>query len=74
MRSMANSPLDGSNIPLGSGDPAPDTSGAARLRWETPQLATHESLTVLTKHFFGPAGVAFALQITCGVSGQKFGC
>jgi hypothetical protein len=35
---------------------------------------THESLTVMTKHFFGPAGVAFALQITCGVSGSKFGC
>jgi hypothetical protein len=31
-------------------------------------------MTVLTKHFFGPAGVAFALQINCGVSGQKFGC
>lgn len=47
---------------------------AVRRAWTTPQLATHESLTVLTQHFFGPAGVAFALQINCGVSGNKFGC
>jgi hypothetical protein len=45
-----------------------------RLVWNTPRLTTHESLTVLTQHFFGPAGVAFALQITCGISGNKFGC
>jgi hypothetical protein len=71
---MAHSPSDGSNDPISSADRAPATAGVARLRWETPQLATHESLTVMTKHFFGPAGVAFALQITCGVSGSKFGC
>jgi len=47
---------------------------ASRRPWMTPQLATHESLTVMTQHFFGPAGVAFALQINCGVSGKKFGC
>jgi len=47
---------------------------AGRRPWTTPQLVTHESLTVMTQHFFGPAGVAFALQINCGVSGKKFGC
>ena len=47
---------------------------AARIRWVTPRLETHESLTVLTQHFFGPAGVAYALQVGCGVSGKKFGC
>jgi hypothetical protein len=71
---MAHSPADNSNDPISSADRSPSESGTARLRWETPQLATHESLTVLTKHFFGPAGVAFALQITCGISGSKFGC
>jgi hypothetical protein len=47
---------------------------APRRVWTAPQLTTHESLTVLTQHFFGPAGVALALQINCGVSGKKFGC
>lgn len=47
---------------------------APRRAWTTPKLATHESLNVMTQHFFGPAGVAFALQINCGVSGNKFGC
>jgi hypothetical protein len=51
-----------------------EPSTAVRRAWTTPQLATHESLTVMTQHFFGPAGVAFALQINCGVSGKKFGC
>ena len=46
----------------------------ARLSWVTPRLETHESLTVLTQHFFGPAGVMYALQVGCGVSGKKFGC
>jgi len=47
---------------------------AVRRAWVTPALTTHESLTVMTQHFFGPAGVALALQINCGVSGHKFGC
>ena len=51
-----------------------EPSAGGRRAWITPQLATHESLTVMTQHFFGPAGVAFALQINCGVSGKKFGC
>ena len=55
-------------------DAAPIGESAARKPWATPLLATHESLTVMTQHFFGPAGVAFALQINCGVSGKKFGC
>jgi hypothetical protein len=46
----------------------------ARRPWATPRLTAHESLTVMTQHFFGPAGVALALQINCGVSGHKFGC
>ena len=45
-----------------------------RRAWTTPELVTHESLQVLTQHFFGPAGALFALQIGCGVSGKKFGC
>jgi len=54
---------------------APPSGGElARKPWATPRLAAHESLTVMTQHFFGPAGVAFALQINCGVSGKKFGC
>lgn len=55
-------------------DPERHEPPAARLPWSTPRLETHESLTVLTQHFFGPVGVAFALQIGCGVSGKKFGC
>ena len=47
---------------------------APRRAWTTPALVTHESLQVLTQHFFGAAGAAFALQIGCGVSGKKFGC
>jgi len=54
--------------------PSVSTAHAARRPWTTPQLTMHESLTVMTQHFFGPAGVAFALQINCGVSGKKFGC
>jgi hypothetical protein len=54
--------------------PSVSVTRAARRPWTTPQLTTHESLTVMTQHFFGPAGVAFALQINCGVSGKKFGC
>jgi hypothetical protein len=73
---MSHSPVDRPNLVPGSTESAAQRARpeAARRPWVTPQLATHESMTVLTKHFFGPAGVAFALQINCGVSGQKFGC
>jgi hypothetical protein len=58
--------------------PNPEQNGsqrpAPRRPWVAPVIAKHESLTVLTQHFFGPAGVLFALQINCGVSGNKFGC
>jgi hypothetical protein len=54
---------------------APSTERPApRRAWTSPELVTHESLQVLTQHFFGPAGALFALQIGCGVSGKKFGC
>jgi hypothetical protein len=66
---------DSSSSEIGEHVPAREPERrAARRPWVTPKLATHESLTVLTQHFFGPAGVAFALQIGCGVSGKKFGC
>ena len=64
---------DAARPPL-KADAADSARASTRKPWATPQLATHESLTVMTQHFFGPAGVAFALQINCGVSGKKFGC
>ena len=47
---------------------APSTERTApRRAWTSPELVTHESLTVLTQHFFGPLGSLLALQITCSI-------
>ena len=54
---------------------APSTERpAARRAWTTPELVTHESLTVLTQHFFGPAGAILALQLNCSVVNGQLIC
>ena len=42
-------------------------ASASRRTWTTPALVTHESLTVLTQHYFGPLGALLALQVNCSV-------
>jgi hypothetical protein len=47
---------------------------APRRAWTSPELVTHESLTVMTQHFFGPAGALLALQVTCSVVNGNLIC
>ena len=54
---------------------APSTERPApRRAWTSPELVTHESLTVMTQHFFGPAGALLALQVTCSVVNGNLIC
>jgi len=51
-------------------EPAPTEAQPPRRPWTTPQLVVHESMMVLTQHFFGAPAQAMMLQgvgISCVV-------
>jgi hypothetical protein len=44
-------------------EPAPIEPHLRRRPWTTPQLVVHESMMVLTQHFFGAPAPAMLLQV-----------
>jgi hypothetical protein len=53
-----------------SPNPAPIEHHLSRRPWTTPQLVVHESMMVLTQHFFGAPSPVMMLQgvgISCTV-------
>jgi hypothetical protein len=55
---------------------APIESQLRRRPWTTPQLVVHESMMVLTQHFFGAPAPAMLLQvgISCVIGGSGANC
>jgi hypothetical protein len=49
----------------------PIESTPRRRPWTTPQLVVHDSMMVLTQHFFGAPSVSMMIQIglSCGDQG-----
>jgi hypothetical protein len=43
--------------------PAPSALQLRRRPWTAPQLVAHESMMVLTQHFFGAPAPAMLLQV-----------
>ena len=72
---MAVSQIDGVVVAPGANLPTCNTEQPApRRAWTSPELVMHESFTVLTQHFFGPAGALLALQVTCSVVNGQLIC
>jgi hypothetical protein len=44
-------------------EPAPSELQLRRRPWTAPQLVVHESMMVLTQHFFGAPAPAMLLQV-----------